>query len=91
MKKLVSCAAILASLSIAGVAMADEPTAPPTDQSQASVRRGVITLPPMILTGHPQRPLAAVQVSRMQPALTIAEVRVQLVERIENAIYSTLF
>jgi hypothetical protein len=85
MKQLLSCAAILASLSIAGAAIADEVKDAPKSQ------RGVITLPPKIITGKPQRPLASVEVSRMEPALTLTELCVPLVERIETAIYSTLF
>lgn len=53
--------------------------------------RGVITLAEVTITGRIQRPIAAVDVSRIQPKLTLAELRQPFLERIEKAIYKDPF
>ena len=54
-------------------------------------QRGVITLAEVTITGRIQKPIAAVDVSRIQPKLTLAELRQPFLERIEKAIYSDPF
>jgi hypothetical protein len=51
----------------------------------------VITLAEVTITGRIQKPIAAVDVSRIQPKLTLAELRQPFLERIEKAIYSDPF
>lgn len=53
--------------------------------------RGVITLAEVKITGRVQKPIAAVDVSRIQPKLTLAELRQPFLERIEKAIYRDPF
>ncbi len=53
--------------------------------------RGVITLAEVTITGRIQKPIAAVDVSRIQPKLTLAELRQPFLERIEKAIYRDPF
>jgi len=53
--------------------------------------RGVITLAEVTITGRIQKPIAALDVSRIQPKLTLAELRQPFLERIEKAIYSDPF
>jgi hypothetical protein len=53
--------------------------------------RGVITLAEVSITGRVQKPIAAVDVSRIQPKLTLAELRQPFLERIEKAIYREPF
>ena len=53
--------------------------------------RGVITLAEVTITGRIQKPIAAVDVSRLQPKLTLAELRQPFLERIEKAIYRDPF
>lgn len=53
--------------------------------------RGVITLAEVKITGRVQKPIAAVDVSRIQPKLTLAELRQPFLERIEQAIYKDPF
>ncbi len=53
--------------------------------------RGVITLAEVTITGRIQKPIAAVDVSRLQPKLTLAELRQPFLERIEKAIYKDPF
>ena len=53
--------------------------------------RGVITLAEVTITGRIQKPIAALDVSRIQPKLTLAELRQPFLERIEKAIYRDPF
>ena len=53
--------------------------------------RGVITLAEVTITGRIQKPIAAVDVSRIQPKLTLAELRQPFLDRIEEAIYKDPF
>lgn len=53
--------------------------------------RGVITLAEVTITGRIQKPIAALDVSRIQPKLTLAELRQPFLERIEKAIYKDPF
>jgi hypothetical protein len=81
-KLLVSLAVTLGSLMIAGTASA---------QDKGGGGRGVITLAEVKITGRVQKPIAAVDVSRIQPKLTLAELRQPFLERIEQAIYKDPF
>jgi hypothetical protein len=53
--------------------------------------RGVITLAEVTITGRIQKPIAAVDVSRIQPKLTLAELRQPFLDRIEQAIFKEPF
>jgi hypothetical protein len=71
----------IALLSVIGVAsLASEARA------QEKAGRGVITLAEVTITGRIQKPIAAVDVSRIQPKLTLAELRQPFLERIEKAV-----
>jgi len=88
MKKLATTIAVLASaLALAGTASAQDKATETKDASG----RGVITLAEVTITGRIQRPIAAVDVSRIQPKLTLAELRQPFLERIEKAIYRDPF
>jgi hypothetical protein len=54
-------------------------------------QRGVITLAEVTITGRIQKPIAAVDVNRIQPKLTLAELRQPFLDRIEQAIYGEPF
>ena len=73
---------LLALLTIASSAAA---------QDKKGGARGVITLAEVTITGRIQKPIAAVDVSRIQPKLTLAELRQPFLDRIEQAIYSDPF
>jgi len=82
--------ALLASTFASGAQA--QPAAAPPPASQASVdQRGVITLAEVTITGRIQKPIAAVDVSRIQPKLTLAELRQPFLDRIEKAIYKDPF
>ena len=73
---------LLALLTIASSAAA---------QDKKGGARGVITLAEVTITGRIQKPIAAVDVSRIAPKLTLAELRQPFIDRIEQAIYSDPF
>jgi hypothetical protein len=53
--------------------------------------RGVITLAEITITGRIQKPIAAVDVARIRPKLTLSELRQPFLERISKAIYKDPF
>jgi hypothetical protein len=61
------------------------------EKTKDAAGRGVITLAEVTITGRIQKPIAAVDVSRIQPKLTLAELRQPFLERIEKAIYRDPF
>jgi hypothetical protein len=65
------------------------PAATPTATGKS--QRGIITLAEVTITGRIQKPIAAVDVSRIAPKLTLAELRQPFLDRIEEAIYKDPF
>lgn len=74
----------LATIGSASLASAQE-------KGKESKQRGVITLAEVTITGRIQKPIAAVDVSRIAPKLTLAELRQPFLDRIEQAIYKDPF
>lgn len=60
-------------------------------KSKDNKPRGVITLAEVTITGRIQKPIAAVDVARIRPKLTLSELRQPFVQRIEKAIYADPF
>ncbi len=75
----------------AGPGAAPPPAAAVPAGSLGTEQRGVITLAEVTITGRIQKPIAAVDVSRIQPKLTLAELRQPFLDRIEKAIYRDPF
>jgi len=71
-----------------GKQKADDAEAKPAESPPA---RGVITLAEVTITGRVQKPIAAVDVARISPRLTLATLRHPFLERIEQVIYSDPF
>lgn len=71
------------------IAMLLATTSATAQQRQQS--RGVITLAEVTIVGRVQKPIAAVDVNRLSPKLSISERRQPFVERIEKAIYKEPF
>jgi hypothetical protein len=80
MKTSVVC--VLVALAWSGAASAQE---------RAPSKGRVVTISEVTIVGRIQKPIAAVDVSRIQPKLTLAELRQPFVQRIEKAIYSAPF
>jgi hypothetical protein len=58
--------------------------------AQSSKSR-VVTISEVTIVGRIQKPIAAVDVSRIQPKLTLAELRQPFLQKIEQAIYRSPF
>jgi hypothetical protein len=61
------------------------------DAKDKDKARGAITLTEVTITGRIEKPIAAVDVARIQPRLTLAELRQPFLDRIEQAIYKYPF
>ena len=68
-----------------------QPKPQPAPPGGGGGQRGVITLAEITITGRIQKPIAAVDVGRIQPKLTLAELRQPFIDRIEQAIYKDPF
>lgn len=59
--------------------------------AQAQKKPRVVTISEVTIVGRVQKPIAAVDVSRIQPKLTLAELRQPFLDRIEKAVYNDPF
>jgi hypothetical protein len=59
--------------------------------AQENNKGRVVTISEVTIVGRIQKPIAAVDVSRIQPRLTLAELRQPFLQRIEEAIYRAPF
>lgn len=73
-----------------GLALALSSSATLWAQTPASKSR-VVTISEVTIVGRIQKPIAAVDVSRIAPKLTLAELRQPFLQRIEAAIYRSPF
>ncbi|MCC6903745.1 MAG: hypothetical protein IT377_32555 [Polyangiaceae bacterium] len=78
MKKLIQVALVLLLLAASASA-------------SAQGKSRVVTISEVTIVGRVQKPIAAVDVSRIQPKLTLAELRQPFLHRIEKAIYQDPF
>src|SRR5215469_4892616 len=76
--------AILASavLGAAGPASADDASA----GRQTKQQQGVLQVGEITIVGRVQKPIAAVDVAKIEPKLTLAELRQPFLDRIEEAV-----
>ncbi|HHH28256.1 MAG TPA: hypothetical protein ENK57_07920 [Polyangiaceae bacterium] len=82
-RSIFSLSLLLGLLSVSGTAQAQK--------AKDNKPRGVITLAEVTITGRIQKPIAAVDVARIRPKLTLSELRQPFVNRIEKAIYADPF
>ncbi len=61
------------------------------DSALAQKKPRVVTISEVTIVGRVQKPIAAVDVSRIQPKLTLAELRQPFLDRIEKAVYNDPF
>ena len=78
MKTLIQIGVVVALLAVPGLALA-----------QGKSR--VVIISEVTIVGRVQKPIAAVDVSRIQPKLTLAELRQPFMHRIEKALYQDPF
>jgi hypothetical protein len=57
----------------------------------AQKKSRVVTISEVTIVGRVQKPIAAVDVARIQPKLTLAELKQPFLERIEKALYRDPF
>ncbi len=57
----------------------------------AEAQGRVVTISEVTIVGRVQKPIAAVDVSRIQPKLTLAELKQTFTDRIEKALYRAPF
>ncbi len=56
-----------------------------SSDASAQEKKGVITIGEVTIVGRVQKPIASVDVSKIQPKLTLAELRQPFLDRIEEA------
>ena len=59
--------------------------------ASAQKKPRIVTISEVTIVGRVQKPIAAVDVSRIQPKLTLAELRQPFLNRIEEAVYNDPF
>lgn len=59
--------------------------------AHAQKKNNVIVLDDVTITGRVQKPVAAVDISRIAPKLSLSELRQPFLEKIEKVIYSAPF
>ena len=63
----------------------------PPAVASAQPKGRVVTISEVTIVGRIQKPIAAVDVSRIQPKLTLAELERPFLDRVEKAIYMDPF
>lgn len=87
MKRITLVAALFTATLSAGTSWAQDQGAPrPAKQQQGVLQIGEITI-----VGRVQKPIAAVDVAKIQPKLTLAELRQPFLDRIEEAVHKDPF
>lgn len=77
---MIRCAAISCALVLGSPAFAQDKPA-----------KGVITLAEVTIVGRIQKPIASVDVNRIQPKLTLQELRQPFLDKIEQAVFQDPF
>jgi hypothetical protein len=74
--------ALAAGVLVASPAIAQDQSA----QRQVKQQSGVLQVGEITIVGRVQKPIAAVDVAKIQPKLTLAELRQPFLDRIEDAV-----
>ncbi len=85
---------LAASLMTAFASAQPKPAKPPAIRQPAArggTQGGVLQLGEITITGRPQRPIAAVDVSKIPPKLMLAELKQPFIDRIEEAAFKEPF
>ena len=70
---------VLAAIVVGAIVVSGE------HEASAQQKGGVITINEVTIVGRVQKPIASVDVSKIQPKLTLAELRQPFLDRIEQA------
>jgi hypothetical protein len=82
----VSTLIIIVALIRASGARAQEAQAGGSAAAHAKQQQGVLQVGEITIVGRVQKPIAAVDVAKIQPKLTLAELRQPFLDRIEEAV-----
>jgi uncharacterized lipoprotein YajG len=82
-------AAALLTLACSVSAAAQDAAPPPPKPAKA--QQGVLQVGEITIVGRVQKPIAAVDVAKIQPKLTLAELRQPFLDRIEEAVHKDPF
>ena len=74
------CAALLAAL-----------TASPTASADVKGQQNVLQIGEITIVGRVQKPIAAVDVAKIEPKLTLAELRQPFLDRVEEVVHKDPF
>jgi hypothetical protein len=74
----------------ARVSLADD-AASGSPQRQTKQQQGVLQVGEITIVGRIQKPIAAVDVAKIEPKLTLAELRQPFLDRIEQAVHQDPF
>ena len=82
----------VAWVGVIGEAKAQDSKAEKTAQKSKDRRpKGIIVLKEVTITGRVQKPIAAIDVARIRPKLTLSELRQPFIDRINASIYRMPF
>lgn len=90
MKKLALGIALVVS-SVALPVYADDAAPEAASKAAAPNLRGAIELPDVIVTGKRSVPVASASILRLEPAMTLTELRISLLEKVEQAMFGEHF
>jgi hypothetical protein len=90
MKRIPILAAALVALAWSLPAVAQDAAQPPPPKP-AKAQQGVLQVGEITIVGRVQKPIAAVDVAKIQPKLTLAELRQPFLDRIEEAVHKDPF
>ncbi len=82
MKRITLLAALVTTVLAAGSAHAQDQNG----QRQTKQQGGVLQIGEITIVGRVQKPIAAVDVAKIQPKLTLAELRQPFLDRIDEAV-----
>ena len=92
MKPMILLWTVLSSVvAAAPLASAQEAGAAQAPQRQSKQQQGVLQVGEITIVGRVQKPIAAVDVAKIQPKLTLAELRQPFLDRIEEAVHKDPF
>lgn len=83
---MIRVATLLAAFSVFAVAAPSAWAQDQPGQRSTKLQQGVLQIGEITIVGRVQKPIAAVDVAKIQPKLTLAELRQPFLDRIEEAV-----
>jgi len=79
------------TMMMTAVALSISAALAPRAEAQNKPTQGVLQIGEITIVGRVQKPIAAVDVAKIQPKLTLAELRQPFLDRIEEAVHKDPF